>query len=474
MKADRAGLVVRRPSVWKTKPPSRNTERIVPRRSVLARDMQEGAGHAEDYRRGRDPEAQGDQGDRGDLGEALLDQREHAPPDDSDQDERNVGPDSSGDAHDRAACYHNAPSSGLWSRSVESVLQRPPGHDAISESARSRIMRDRILELLRQKSRPLPADQVLSEALGVAFAEHRDRGQGAEGDPPQRSCLPKQRRALVAARSAAADVAQPLSQAAILYLEQAKGSRDPLLVRGALIIPQTGFAASFGLLGNAAGFAMPGRVRRSIEGRVLVCWSNKHARLWRRILSRQRLQAWDGDTLELRGLAERLLGQGPAVREPADLAPLLGLAVPEAGDPVSMARFMAACWQALLDQTPEEHRRDASSLRQWLDAARPRVDFSQFGFGAAFLRTLPESPGVYIMKNRADDIVYVGKSRNLKRRIRSYFTPAALRDRQGEADPRAAPYLRIHRHGQRGRSATAGDADDQGLQAAHQPPGGDP
>jgi hypothetical protein len=28
-------------------------------------------------------------------------------------------------------------------------------------------MRDRILRLLRQKNRPLPADQVLSEALGV-------------------------------------------------------------------------------------------------------------------------------------------------------------------------------------------------------------------------------------------------------------------------------------------------------------------
>jgi predicted GIY-YIG superfamily endonuclease len=145
-------------------------------------------------------------------------------------------------------------------------------------------------------------------------------------------------------------------------------------------------------------------------------------------MNRRRLQEWAGETLEIRGLAERLLGQGRAVREPADLAPLLGLAAPEAEDPVSMARFMAACWRSLLDRTPEEHRHDASSLRQWIETARSKVDFSRFGFGAASLRTLPEAPGVYIMKNRADDIIYVGKSRNLKRRIRSYFTPAALRD----------------------------------------------
>jgi hypothetical protein len=297
-----------------------------------------------------------------------------------------------------------------------------------SPTGSSFIMRDRILELLRQKGRPLPADQVLNEALGIASPNTTTADKVLKAILRNDPAFKNSGGRWSLRELPAADIARPLSQAAILYLEQAKGSRNPLLVRGALVIPQTGFAAPFGLLGNSARFRMPGRVRRSIDGRVLVCWSVKHARLWQRILSRQRLQAWDGDTLELRGLAERLLGQKQAGREPSDLAPLLGLAVPEADDPVSMARFMAECWQALLDRTPEEHRRDTASIRQWVDAARPRVDFSRFGFGADSLRTLPESPGVYIMKNRADDIVYVGKSRNLKRRIRSYFTPAALRD----------------------------------------------
>lgn len=38
-------------------------------------------------------------------------------------------------------------------------------------------------------------------------------------------------------------------------------------------------------------------------------------------------------------------------------------------------------------------------------------------------RNLPENPGVYMMKNVDDDVIYVGKAKNLKRRVTSYFLP---------------------------------------------------
>ncbi len=37
------------------------------------------------------------------------------------------------------------------------------------------------------------------------------------------------------------------------------------------------------------------------------------------------------------------------------------------------------------------------------------------------LTLLPELPGCYIMKNKTDDIIYVGKAKNLKNRVTSYF-----------------------------------------------------
>lgn len=40
--------------------------------------------------------------------------------------------------------------------------------------------------------------------------------------------------------------------------------------------------------------------------------------------------------------------------------------------------------------------------------------------------SLPESPGVYIMKNAADEIIYVGKSKKLKNRVSSYFSSHRL------------------------------------------------
>ncbi|MCB2153790.1 excinuclease ABC subunit UvrC [bacterium] len=41
-----------------------------------------------------------------------------------------------------------------------------------------------------------------------------------------------------------------------------------------------------------------------------------------------------------------------------------------------------------------------------------------------FLATLPTSPGVYLMKDKADKIIYVGKALNLRSRVRSYFREA--------------------------------------------------
>ena len=40
------------------------------------------------------------------------------------------------------------------------------------------------------------------------------------------------------------------------------------------------------------------------------------------------------------------------------------------------------------------------------------------------VRHLSDKPGVYLMKDRLGRIIYVGKAKNLKKRVSTYFTPS--------------------------------------------------
>lgn len=69
------------------------------------------------------------------------------------------------------------------------------------------------------------------------------------------------------------------------------------------------------------------------------------------------------------------------------------------------------------------------------DVNQPESTESGFEFAAAKVRTFPQTPGVYLMKDDAGRVIYVGKAKQLRSRASSYFLKAA-----GE-EPRTAPWL---------------------------------
>jgi excinuclease ABC subunit C len=54
-----------------------------------------------------------------------------------------------------------------------------------------------------------------------------------------------------------------------------------------------------------------------------------------------------------------------------------------------------------------------------------RSDVSGLTPSKEFFERIPTAPGVYLMKDRAGRIVYVGKAKNLRARVRQYFRPGA-------------------------------------------------
>jgi excinuclease ABC subunit C len=53
-----------------------------------------------------------------------------------------------------------------------------------------------------------------------------------------------------------------------------------------------------------------------------------------------------------------------------------------------------------------------------------------FGHASAKVRQFPQTPGVYLMKDRAGRVIYIGKAKNLRARAGSYFLKAAADERR--------------------------------------------
>lgn len=65
----------------------------------------------------------------------------------------------------------------------------------------------------------------------------------------------------------------------------------------------------------------------------------------------------------------------------------------------------------------------------WIDSLMPDAPLpNDFSRAAEKVRAFPQTPGVYLMKDEAGRVIYVGKAKNLRARAGSYFLKAAAED----------------------------------------------
>ncbi len=149
------------------------------------------------------------------------------------------------------------------------------------------------------------------------------------------------------------------------------------------------------------------------------------------------IEKWLGAPLEapisLRRLAQLRLGMR-ANHDLDALAARLGLTWRTDSEPLERADLLDACLHEL--RKPGESLHD---LRVCTTRGAPVIDWSRFAFDRTFLRDIPGVPGTYRFFDKNGGLLYVGKSKNLNRRIGSYFREGQRRS------PRVSSLLdRLH------------------------------
>jgi hypothetical protein len=286
-------------------------------------------------------------------------------------------------------------------------------------------MRERVFQYLEQAKKAVPCDEILRDALKIhslnALAAERVLDGILAKDPRfQRDA----RGFWYIADAASHHPPVALCHRATLFIQTAGGRIDDPLVRGAILVSGQDRACEFALAGVVSPEALR-ETRSEADGRILAAWNPRDVKQWNYLLRRCGLPAWSGETVYIESLAGRTLRRTLSLE---DLSSLLGVSPPDWDRPAAMARYLDECLTQLIELIPHDHRQNIELLQQWVDAGTGTIDFSRFGFGPDLLARTPDSPGVYVMKTRGGNVLYVGKARNLKRRMRAYFTRRALKD----------------------------------------------
>ncbi|HWH13262.1 MAG TPA: exonuclease domain-containing protein [Miltoncostaeaceae bacterium] len=140
----------------------------------------------------------------------------------------------------------------------------------------------------------------------------------------------------------------------------------------------------------------------------------------RRLLGTYFTQPW----LDTLALSRRLLGGRVGRHDLATLADWAATVVRPCHRALPDAEATAELLVRLLEMLAE-HGHD--TLERAVAFAAPGG--TRYAYKLALAEDLPTGPGVYLMRDRDGDVLYIGKARDLRRRVRAYFGPGGRHGR---------------------------------------------
>jgi hypothetical protein len=291
------------------------------------------------------------------------------------------------------------------------------------------LVAERAVRYLREHTQPVDSRSLASAVLSIETADQpaaRRVLQTAFAGDPRLACSPKGWELAPGATDTrrAKSGAQLIEPDRVLIILQGRrtvpGKRYELLNVSMLRLRGND------VLGACGGDTPPGQSGNQLRDAILEILTGATIVVHDPPGALRAFETWLGEDLvapiSLRRLAQVRLGL-PANHALESLVARLGLMWRASDDALDQADVLDDCLRAL-------HRRGESlddlRLASSRGGVRP-IDWSRYAFDRSFLRRVPRTPGTYRFYDSDENLLYVGKSKNLHQRLATYFREGLTR-----------------------------------------------